>query len=76
MKVRTGEFHIGEVKKPTTASKINSLSTADIFSLMTSFALPVPWRQPRCGETVSYNLGRRGINVHKKETNEIADSCK
>jgi len=67
MKVRTGEFHIGEVKKPTTASKINSLSPADIFSPMTSFALPVPWRQPRCGESISYNLGRRGINTHNME---------
>ena len=31
---------------------------------MTSFALPVVWRQPRCGETIMYNLGRRCINAH------------
>lgn len=62
MKVRTGEFHIGEVKKPITASKINSLSTADIFSVLTlttSFALPVPWKLPRCGENVINILGGR-----------------
>ena len=35
--MRTGKFHIGEVKKPITASNINSFSPADIFRF--AFAL-------------------------------------